>query len=145
MQVKHKAWLALMLFLLPITLFAAPADDIKDLASVMNSMTAIWNKGDLKSFLSFYKNDDSTIYVSSTILAGYKNIAKRYITHYPTKQSMGKLAISNLQIKLLPPSYAMTIGNWKLEREGMSNAEGVFSVLCEKTSEGWKIIVDHTS
>jgi ketosteroid isomerase-like protein len=124
---------------------ASPAGDVKHVAETMQAMTMAWNKGDLNAFVSYYKNSNTSTYVSSTIIVGYKNIAERYRTHYPDRHAMGKLSVSNLRIQLLSPVYAMVIGNWLLRRTGKHEIGGVFTLLWENTGKGWKIVVDHTS
>jgi ketosteroid isomerase-like protein len=47
----------------------------------------------------------------------------------------------------LDERFAVVIGKYHLERgkkEG-GNADGIFSLVLEKTDKGWKIIVDHTT
>ena len=60
---------------------------------------------------------------------------------------MGTLAFSELEVHPLGESFAICIGKYHLERakkEGGA-ADGIFSLVLEKTSEGWKIVLDHTT
>ena len=60
---------------------------------------------------------------------------------------MGTLTFSDLEPKLLGSDHALLVGRYRLERsrkEGR-NAEGIFSLVFEKTPDGWKIILDHTT
>lgn len=66
---------------------------------------------------------------------------------------MGRLTFSALDVRLLPDAngqvrYATVTGRFHLQRNPSSKAgkdDGVFSLVWEKTAEGWKIILDHTS
>jgi ketosteroid isomerase-like protein len=66
---------------------------------------------------------------------------------------MGRLTYSELDVRLLPGAggevrYAAVTGRFHLDRTVRGEAgkdDGVFSLLWEKTADGWKIIMDHTS
>jgi ketosteroid isomerase-like protein len=60
---------------------------------------------------------------------------------------MGTLGFSGLEIRLLGPDYAAVIGRFHLDRSAGAGGEasGIFTLLFHKTSQGWKIILDHTS
>jgi ketosteroid isomerase-like protein len=47
----------------------------------------------------------------------------------------------------LGANYAVVTGKFHLARTvaGGGDAQGIFSLVWEKTAEGWKIILDHTS
>lgn len=117
----------------------------EEIQNDFNQMAALWNQGDIKTFVTWYKNSDDTAYISTSVIHGYQNILNRYLTHYPTRDDMGTLSMSNLEIKLLSSNYAMVIGNWHLARKNQKNIGGIFTLLLEKTTAGWKIVVDHTS
>ena len=60
---------------------------------------------------------------------------------------MGQLSFSDLEPHLLDDRFAVLTGRYSLERGRKfgGNANGVFSLVFEKTAAGWKILVDHTS
>jgi hypothetical protein len=70
-----------------------------------------------------------------------------YRKNYPNKEAMGVLTFSNEEIHMLDARFADVIGNFHLERSaaGGGNADGVYSLLIEHTSAGWKIVLDHTT
>ena len=45
---------------------------------------------------------------------------------------------------VLAPDAALAFGRWRLQREKDEPA-GLFTLVLRKTSEGWRIIHDHTS
>jgi ketosteroid isomerase-like protein len=70
-----------------------------------------------------------------------------YKRDYPNKAVMGTLGFAELEVHPLDDRFAVVIGKYHLERgkkEG-GNADGIFSLVLEKTDKGWKIIVDHTT
>jgi ketosteroid isomerase-like protein len=48
---------------------------------------------------------------------------------------------------MLGPEYAIATGRYHLARSaaGGGDATGIFSLVWQKSADGWKIILDHTS
>jgi len=61
-----------------------------------------------------------------------------------TKEKMGQLTFSDLEIKLLTNDKAVVIGRWLLKRTS-DEPHGRFTLIFKKTRQGWRIIHDHTS
>ena len=57
---------------------------------------------------------------------------------------MGKLRFDIVSMKPLNASHYFVIGKWHLTRT-VGNLNGVFTLVFNKTKEGWKIIADHSS
>jgi uncharacterized protein (TIGR02246 family) len=106
-----------------------------------------WNKGDLDAFASAYKNSPDILFLGSHISKGFSEMIAEYKHDYPNKEAMGTLSFSDPEPRVLDDHYAILVGRYKLERSKKSggNAEGAFSMVLEKTKEGWKIILDHTT
>jgi ketosteroid isomerase-like protein len=133
------------LFIINLT---ARADDKADVVAVLNAQVASWNKGDVRAFMLGYKNSDATKFVSAKgVTLGYQSVLERYLKNYPTKEKMGTLSFGDLDVKLLSATNAMVIGRWSLARPETDggNVGGYFTLLFEKTPDGWKVIIDHTS
>ncbi|HEY1965722.1 MAG TPA: nuclear transport factor 2 family protein, partial [Acidobacteriaceae bacterium] len=98
-------------------------------------------------FMHGYKNSPTTTFVGKTIGHGYAQILARYQKTYAGKEKMGRLSFSDLEVNLLDAHFATVTGRYHLARaaDGGGNAEGIFSLIFEKTNDGWKIILDHTS
>jgi beta-aspartyl-peptidase (threonine type) len=75
---------------------------------------------------------------------GYGGLLERYKKSYPTKEAMGLLTFSGLEIRQLAPEAALVLGHWHLKRSS-GDVGGVFSLVFERFPEGWRIIHDHTS
>jgi ketosteroid isomerase-like protein len=113
----------------------------------MEKQAADWNKGDLDSFAASYKNAPDILFVNSKIYRGYAAMLERYRTAYPTREKMGTLNYSQLEVQPLSASFATVTGHFHLERAaaGGGNADGYFMVVFEKTPQGWKIVRDDTT
>lgn len=118
-----------------------------DVVKVLLAQETAWNRGDLDGFAKGYKNSSETLFIGHQISRGYEQMLSDYKHNYPTAAAMGKLAFSELEVRPLDEKYAVVVGKYRLERgkkEGGA-AEGLFTLTLEKTEQGWKIIVDHTT
>jgi uncharacterized protein (TIGR02246 family) len=106
-----------------------------------------WNRGDVEAFMKSYKDAPDTTFIGKTVRQGYAPILERYKKAYPNKDAMGKLDFSAIAVRSLGADYAVVTGRFHLTRNaaGGGDASGIFSLVWEKTPEGWKIILDHTS
>jgi hypothetical protein len=60
---------------------------------------------------------------------------------------MGHLVFDNLEVRPLGAGFALAIGRWALARDAAAGGPvgGWFSLTLHHTSDGWRIVVDHTS
>ncbi|WP_350015477.1 nuclear transport factor 2 family protein [Rhodanobacter sp. IGA1.0] len=132
---------------------ATPDADATAIRQVMNRQQVAWNRGDVDGFMHGYKDAPDTTFVGSSVRKGYRAILESYRKHYAGKAQMGELTFSDLDVRLLPGRdgevrYAVVTGRFHLDRAAhgeVAQDDGVFSLLWEKTADGWKIILDHTS
>lgn len=118
-----------------------------DVIKVLLTQEEAWNRGDLEAFAQTYKESPDTLLISGTVNHGYAGLLDAYRKNYPDRAAMGTLSFSELEAHPLDEKFAVVVGRFSLERskkEG-GNAQGVFSLVLEKTAKGWKIIVDHTT
>ena len=85
--------------------------------------------------------------VGATITRGYRQVLENYHRRYPTKERMGHLTFSGIEVMPLGAEHACVLGRWNLDRPPDAGGEvgGIFTLLFRKTPQGWKIILDHTS
>jgi uncharacterized protein (TIGR02246 family) len=119
----------------------------QEIRKVLDDQVAAWNRGDIAAFATGYNDSPDTVFIGKTVARGYGQMVERYKKTYPTPEKMGKLGFSDLEFRILDAKYVDVIGHFHLERTdaGGGNAEGVFTLLFQKTAKGWKIIQDHTS
>jgi hypothetical protein len=121
--------------------------DELDVVKVLTKQEAAWNRGDIEAFAAGYKNSPDTLFIGRQTSRGYDQMLSDYRHNYPNKDAMGTLSFSELEPRILDEHYAMLVGHYKLERNKKAggNAEGIFTLVFEKTKEGWKVILDHTT
>ena len=146
-------YLTLLLCLLLLTA-AAQASLVRNstadqaaIRNVLDTQVAAWNCGNITAFMQGYKDSPATTFVGKTVQHGYANILDRYRTIYSGKEKMGELSFDNLEVTVLDARFAAVTGRFHLARNAAAggDAQGIFSLIFEKTGSGWKIILDHTS
>ena len=125
-------------------LAASPEQQIRQ---VLDDQVLAWNRGDIPAFMNGYDNSESTAFIGATITKGHAQVLSSYLKRYPTREKMGTLRFTDLEIRPLGPDYASVLGRFHLDRstEAGGEASGIFTLLFHKTRQGWKIILDHTS
>lgn len=129
-----------------------PADEAK-IRDILTAQSAAWNRGDIPGFMQAYEDSADTTFIGATVRKGYKPILDRYQKSYSTREQMGTLTFSDLDIRLLPGAcgrheIALVTGKFHLERTAKGEAtkdDGIFSLVWRKGPGGWKIVLDHTS
>jgi ketosteroid isomerase-like protein len=143
-------FLASTLLALAVSLSAtaqAPAAEAADINTMMQKSADDWNRGDLDAFATCYKNSPEIEFIGATISHGHAGMLATYKAHYPTKEAMGTLSFSQLDVKPLDAHFATVTGWFHLERTaaGGDSADGYFLLVTEKTPTGWKIVRDATT
>ena len=118
-----------------------------EIVKVLLVQEKAWNNGDLQGYLKGYKDSPDTIFMGRQISRGYAQIAEDYKHNYPSRSAMGQLSFSELEAHPISDTLAICLGRYHLDRgrkEGGA-ADGLFSLVLEKTGDGWKIVLDHTN
>jgi ketosteroid isomerase-like protein len=118
-----------------------------DIVKVLLAQEKAWNDGDIDGYMKEYKNSPDTIFVGRQISRGYAQILEDYKRNYPTRLSMGNLGFSGLEAHTISDTVAVCVGHYHLDRskkEGGST-DGLFSLVLQKTKDGWKIVLDHAT
>jgi ketosteroid isomerase-like protein len=112
--------------------------------AVLEAQAAAWNRGDIDGYMDGYARDETTTFISGdTVTRGWKTVLDRYKQTYDTRERMGTLAFSELNIIRFGDVYFVT-GRWQLTRLG-DTPRGRFTLLLRRTPAGWRIFHDHTS
>jgi beta-aspartyl-peptidase (threonine type) len=135
------------------TLFAVPVPGsqsmhvTKEIESVLQAQVNAWNGGKLEKFMETYWNSpELTFFSGGNSLSGWQATLERYRNRYQQEgQDMGHLNFSDLKIVELSSDSGFVRGRFHLQRKGMEDATGLFTLILRRLPEGWKIIHDHTS
>jgi ketosteroid isomerase-like protein len=113
--------------------------------AVLRAQEDAWNRGDIDAFMEHYwKSDDLTFSSGGKTTRGWNATLARYRDRYPTRDQMGRLSLSGLEITPLGDSAALVLGHWKLDRE-TEPVSGNFTLVVRKFDDHWLIVHDHTS
>ncbi len=118
-----------------------------DIRALLMRQQADWNKGDVRAFMTGYEASASTTFLGAKLTRGYKQVLDNYIERYPTRDKMGTLAFSDLEVRMLGGEHASVLGRYHLRRDPAAggDASGRFTLIVKKTPVGWRILHDHTS
>lgn len=118
------------------------ADEIR---KVMEAQTIAWNKGDIEGFMiGYWKSPQMTFVSGDNVTKGWQETTDRYKKNYDTREKMGALTFTDLEIEVLSKDSAKVLGRWKVAHEP-KDSQGRFTLIFRKLKDGWRIIHDHTS
>jgi ketosteroid isomerase-like protein len=113
--------------------------------AVLDAQVAAWNRGDIDGFMDGYARSTETVFVSGDkVTRGWQTVLDRYKKGYDTREKMGQLTFSELQITPLSKTSAVALGRWQLTR-AKDTPHGRFTLILRRTNAGWRIVHDHTS
>ena len=118
---------------------------IAALRAVLDSQQDAWNRGDIESFMDGYARSSDIVFVSGDSLThGWQTVHDRYKKNYDSRDKMGTLTFSDLEVTVMSDNAAVMVGRWHLQRSN-DEPHGRFTLIFRKTKQGWKIVHDHTS
>ena len=113
--------------------------------AVLDAQAAAWNRGDIAGYMDGYDRSPQTEFVGGdSITRGWQEVFDRYKQRYDSREKMGTLTFSDLEINLVSKDAALVLGRWRLKRAN-DEPHGTFTLLFRKMKNGWKIVHDHSS
>ena len=139
-------------FAIALTLFLTCAMGVfaqtpeAEIRASFDKQAADWNRGDLNAFATAYKNSPDILFIGSKISRGYAGMLERYRSAFPTREAMGTLTFSEIEVQRLDDRFETATGKFHLARTaaGGGDASGTYMLVFEKTPQGWKIVRDVT-
>ena len=120
-------------------------NDAASIRKVMDDQAAAWNRGDIQGYMNGYWRSEKLVFVSGdSVTRGWKPMLERYKKGYDTRDKMGTLTFSDIEITILSKDAAVVLGSWSLDRK-KDNPKGKFTLIFRKLTEGWRVVMDHTS
>jgi ketosteroid isomerase-like protein len=118
---------------------------IRAVRTVLDAQVEAWNRGDIEGYMAGYRRSEETVFVSGDSLTrGWQTVLARYKKNYDSREKMGTLTFSDLEITPIGSDAAIAVGRWHLQR-AKDEPHGRFTLIFRKTRQGWRIVHDHTS
>jgi uncharacterized protein (TIGR02246 family) len=123
---------------------APSADDEGAIRALFDSTAAGWNRGDLATYMSPYADsavgagagsfDMGKAAIERTMRAGFwRNGRPAQALHY-----------EHIRVRMLGADYALVNGEFVLTGGDRPERRGLFSTVWARTSDGWRMINDHS-
>ncbi len=113
--------------------------------AVLDAQVAGWNRGDIEAYMDGYLRSPDIVFISGDdVTRGWQTVMERYKRNYSSREKMGTLAFTDVEIKPLNRDAVAAWGRWQLTRAGDA-PHGRFTLLLRRTPQGWRIVHDHTS
>ena len=151
---RHSLLIALLLVIIvPLSLSAPHVAEtntrsdriVAAVRAVLDAQVDAWNRGDIEAYMAGYWRSDKTIFISGdSVTRGWETVAARYKKGYDSREKMGTLTFSELEITPIGSDAAIALGRWHLQR-AKDEPHGRFTLTFRKTEQGWRIVLDHTS
>ena len=110
--------LASIVLVLPSALIAQtptpPAPPTPAIRAVLDKQVADWNRGDLEAFALGYKKSPDILFIGSKISRGYDQMLDTYRKNYSSKEKMGTLTFTGLDVQPLDERFATVTVNFHL-------------------------------
>ncbi|UCC72131.1 MAG: DUF3225 domain-containing protein [Gemmatimonadota bacterium] len=114
--------------------------------SLLTDSEDAWNGGDLDGFLDWYKRDAETSFMgSSGPIYGWDTIRSRYAPRFEPGAARDSLRFEELATRPLAPWLGLAMARYVLFQGDSITSHGSFTLVLERTSEGWRIVHDHSS
>lgn len=142
----------LLLAIIPLSIAAQSSKVNKRDAGIIAAVRAVldaqrdaWNRGDVEGYMDGYSRSADTVFVSGdNVTRGWQTVLDRYKKNYNSREKMGTLTFSDLEITPLGNDTTLVLGRWQLQRAN-DEPHGRFTLILRHTKQGWKIVHDHTS
>jgi len=117
----------------------------KAVRAVLFAQRDAWNRGDIAGYMDGYDRSPKTVFVSGdSVTHGWQTVLEHYQKSYNSREKMGTLSFTDLEITPNGKDEAIAIGSWRLKRAN-DEPHGKFTLIFRRTKAGWKIVHDHTS
>src|SRR5258708_34735863 len=83
--------------------------DAVAIRAVLDAQRDAWNRGDIEGYMDGYERSEQTVFVSGdNVTHGWQTVLDLYKKNYNTREKMGTLTFSDLEITL--PGKASPVG-----------------------------------
>jgi len=121
------------------------AEIVSAVRAILEAQKDAWNRGDIEGFMDGYERSPNIVFLSGdNVSRGWQTVHDRYQKNYSSREKMGTLEFSDIEVNVVSTDTAVMIGRWHLARAN-DEPHGRFTLIFRKTKQGWRIVHDHTS
>ena len=114
--------------------------------TMLDRSAAAWNAGDLDGFMESFAAGSTTSFMTGDgPIYGREVIRQAYASSFETGARRDSLRFEDLEVRMLPPLVGIVTLRYVLEREETTTASGWVTLVVRRTSDGWRIVHDHSS
>ena len=100
----------------------------------------------MDGFMDDYLESENTTYIGGdSLVTGYDAIYERYAPLFEPGAARDSLRFEGIRTRRLAVVEAIATARWVLYRGDEITGSGPFTLVLRHTSNGWKIIHDHSS
>ena len=119
-------------------------NDSETAPAIMNSMADAWNNADLPGHIRPYA-DSATFMTGNGPLRGRERVGESLArSFWRDGKPKQRLSFDRVVVRPLGAAHALQTGHFVLTGGGEADKSGWFSLTWQKTSDGWRIIHDHS-
>lgn len=107
-----------------------------------------WNAGDVERFfhVGYWESPELTFFSGGERVKGFDAMLARFLDRYKKGGAeTGKLTFADVEVLALGGDHAVARGHWFVDFAKQKDVGGLFTLVLERRSEGWRIVHDHTS
>jgi uncharacterized protein (TIGR02246 family) len=121
-----------------------PTADGEAILALEAETAAAWNRADLAAHVAAYA--DSAVFMAPGPVVGRHRIrASLERSFWREGRPVQQLRYENVELRPLGRDQAIMTGKFVLSGGGRADKSGWFTLLWQRTPEGWRIVHDHSS
>ncbi|MFL6336478.1 MAG: YybH family protein [Pyrinomonadaceae bacterium] len=121
-----------------------PGSAEAQIRAVLDSTADGWNRGDLAKYLAAY-TESATEMLSDGPRGGVEVIEQTMRNGFwKTGRPLQQLRYEHVAVRMLGKEHALVTGQYVLTGGGRPDRTGWFTTVWSRTSQGWRMIHDHS-
>lgn len=123
-----------------------PAGEVDvEVRRVLYGRVECWNRGDLAAFMEFYWDSPQfELAVDGARSRGVQGAWESYRRRFPSREDMGEMQLSDLDVSPEGQDGARAVGEWSLTGRDGARTHGRFAVNLRRIEGRWLIVADRT-
>lgn len=121
--------------------------DSRQVNRALLRMVDRWNAHDIEGCLeAYWKSEDLVVVFDGQHFNGWQELPAYYLRDFHTRDEMGVLTPSRVQIRMARPDLAFAVTCWTVSFPTSKQViVGIDTTYLQRFADGWKVISLHTS